>query len=264
MDLKIKDRIALVTGASSGLGLAAAQRLSEEGVKLILSDLDEDELTEGTAGLDGVLARQTADLTSVAGAESLHKLCQQHGGADILVHTAGITGAKGDPAEMKDEEFEECFQTNFMSAVRLARLFVKSMAEKGWGRVVFVTSENAVQPYTDEAVYNASKAALLNYAKCVPLAYGPKGVLINTVAPAFIKTPMTDGMMEKRAEEMGVSVDEAVESFLEEERPYLTLKRRGRPEEVAAVMLLLCSDIASFTNGSAYRVDGGAVAAMNT
>jgi len=129
--------------------------------------------------------------------------------------------------------------------------------------VVFVTSENVAQPYPEESVYNAAKSALLSFAKSVAMQHSGAGLLVNCVAPAFIETPMTDGMMEKRAKEMGCSLEEAVESFLKEERPYLVLGRRGRPEEVAAVIAMLCSDLASFVTGANWRVDGGAVAAIN-
>ena len=264
MDLGIKDRLAVVTGAESGIGLAAAKMLAAEGVRLILSDLDEDDLKKAATGVPNVVDLIAADLTDAKDQARLARAAEEAGGADILVHSAGITGEKGDPLDMTDEDFNECWRTNLLSAVAMCRQLVPGMAERGWGRVVFVTSENAVQPYPDEVVYNCSKAALLSFAKGLSLPYGPKGVRVNTVAPAFIETPMTDGMMEKRAEEQGVSFDEAVESFLEEERPYLTLKRRGKPDEVAAAIALLCSEHASFTNGSAYRVDGGAVAAINT
>ena len=263
MDLGIGGKVAVITGASSGIGRAAAEELLAEGATILMSDLDEDELRQ-TAGEVGRAETCAADLTQPDGVQSLLKAAEGMGGADILVHAAGITGAKGDPLEMTDEDWEKTWQTNFMSAVRMTRAFVPVMVDKGWGRVVCVTSENAVQSYPDEVVYNASKAALLNYLKGLSLPYGPKGVRINSVMPAFIETPMTDGMMEKRAEEEGVSFDEAIQSFLKEERPYLTLGRRGQTKEVAAVIALLCSERASFTNGSAYRVDGGAVVGMNT
>lgn len=264
MDLGISGKTAVITGASSGLGLATAKALMDEDVRLILSDVDRDALADAAQDLGGAPSLVAADLTSEAGILELAQAASEAGGADILVHTAGITGAKGDPLEMRDEDFADAWETNFMSAVRLSRPFVSRMAQTGWGRVVYVVSENAVQPYPDEMVYNASKAALLSWTKGLSLVYGPKGVLVNAVAPAFIETPMTDKMMEARAEEEGVSFDEAVESFLDEERPYLTLARRGKPDEVAAIIALLCSERASFVNGSAYRVDGGAVAAMNT
>lgn len=138
------------------------------------------------------------------------------------------------------------------------------MVEKGWGRVVYVASENAVQSYADEMPYNVAKAALLNFTKGTAQVYAPKGVLINVVSPAFIETDMTDTMLEKRAQERGVEVDEAIESFLDEERPHLVLERRGQPAEVGAVIAFLCSDLASFVVGSNYRVDGGAVLAIDT
>ncbi|AJE49084.1 SDR family NAD(P)-dependent oxidoreductase [Celeribacter indicus] len=264
MDLGLQGKLAVVTGASSGIGRATARALAAEGARLVLSDLGAEALRRGTEDVPNVLERVAADLTREKGAAAIARAARAKGGADILVEAAGITGEKGDPFAMTDAAFRDCFETNFLGPVRLARALVGPMAERGWGRIVFIVSENAVQPYPEEAVYNASKAALLNFTKSAALAYGPKGVLVNAVAPAFIETPMTEGMMRQRAGERGETVEEAVDSFLKEERPYLTLDRRGQPEEVAAVIALLCSERASFVSGASYRVDGGSVAAMNT
>ena len=103
---------------------------------------------------------------------------------------------------------------------------------------------------------------VLAFAKGLSRTYATEGVLVNCVSPAFIHTPMTDAMMDKRSDELGTSFDEAVESFLDEERPFMELKRRGEPEEAAAVVAFLCSDLASFVNGSNYRVDSGSVATI--
>lgn len=131
---------------------------------------------------------------------------------DIVVSATGVTGAKGHPlTEITDEDREEVWQTNFLSAVRILREVVPAMAERGWGRVVIVTSENAVQPYWEEAVYNTAKAALLNFSKGLSRNYAHEGVLVIAVSPAFIETPMSEGMMEKRADEEGVSKEEAIE-----------------------------------------------------
>jgi NAD(P)-dependent dehydrogenase (short-subunit alcohol dehydrogenase family) len=150
-----------------------------------------------------------------------------------------------------------------MAAVRLCRTLIPLMQQSSWGRIVLITSEDAVQPYIDEMPYCAAKAGLLNFAKNLSKAYAKDGILVNSVAPAFIATPMTDAMMEKRADKLDVSVDEAIATFLKEKRPHLELQRRGRAEEVAAVIAFLCSQRSSFVVGSNYRVDGGSVAAMS-
>ncbi len=266
MDLGISGRSAVITGGAGGIGYATARILLEEGVQVLLTDIDEAELkltVELLGGASDHLQSVVADLTDQSGVDTLRDATDWD--LDIVVHTAGITGAKGDPlVDMTDEDWEEAWDIDFMSAVRVARALVPAMVERGWGRAVFVTSENATQPYPEEAVYDAAKAALLTFVKATAQVYAPKGVLINSVAPAFIATDMTDGMMKKRAAKLGVSMDDAIQSFLAEERPYLVLKRRGRPEEVASVIALLCSERASFVVGSNYRVDGGSVMAINT
>lgn len=268
MDLGIDGRLALVTGAAGEIGKQTAIALARDGARLLLTDVDSDDLAEAANEIEtktgAEVWRSIADLTAQADANALATKGAEHGGIDICVHAAGITGAKGDPLELTDEDYEEAWAIDFMSAVRVARAVVPGMVDKRWGRIVYVASENAVQSYDDEMPYNVAKAALVNFTKGTAQVYAPKGVLINVVSPAFIETDMTDGMMEQRADELGVTVGEAIDSFLEEERPHLVLKRRGQPPEVANVIAFLCSESASFVVGSNYRVDGGSVQAMNT
>lgn len=263
MDLAIKGRVALISGASGGIGLATARLLSEEGVHLVLTDMDQDELHKAGADLPGEPLLLAADMTNQKQVDHLvQQAIARFGQVDIVVHTAGVTGAKGDPLELSDDDYLEAWETDFFSAVRVARATLPAMRSRNWGRFVCITSENAVQPYWEEAVYNTAKAALAAFMKNLSYKEAEYGVLCNTVAPAFIETGMTDGMMEKRAEELGVSFEEAVESFLEEERPGIVQKRRGQPQEVAAAIAWLVSDRASFVNGSNLRVDGGSVQAV--
>ncbi|WP_312934312.1 SDR family oxidoreductase [Pseudomonas sp.] len=263
MDLGLKDRVALISGAAGGIGLATARLLAEEGVKLVLTDLDQDKLNSAAKDLAGEPLLVAADMTRQAEVDQLVQKAEAHfGQVDIVIHTAGVTGAKGDPLALSDEDYEEAWSTDFFSAVRVARATVPAMRKRGWGRLVCITSENAVQPYWEEAVYNVAKAALAAFIKNLSYKEAAYGVLCNTVAPAFIETGMTDGMMKKRAEEEGVSFDEAVKSFLKEERPGIVQQRRGQPEEVAAAIALLVSERASFINGSNLRVDGGSVQAV--
>ena len=265
MDLGIEGRGAVVTGAAGAIARETARVLLNDGARVLLTDRDAAELQEAVDALGGEGARVrsvVADLTSQDGADEVGRAAD--GPIDILVHAAGVTGAKGDPLrDITEDDWEHAWQNDFMSGVRVAKTFVPPMLERGWGRVVFVTSENAAQPYSDEVVYNAAKAALLSFTKGMAQVYAPRGVLVNAVAPAFIATDMTDAMMKKRAAEKDMSFEEAIDTFLDEERPHLVLDRRGRPEEVAPIIALLCSERASFVVGSNYRVDGGSVLALD-
>ena len=263
MEFGLNGKTALITGGASGIGRETARFLIEEGADVILVDIDGDKVARTADALGDKARALQADLSETDQVEGLVQTVKERFTLpDIVVCAAGVTGAKGHPLEMTDGDWNEAWNVDFMSVVRTLRGFVPPMEKRGWGRVVIVSSENAVQPYADEVVYNVAKAGLLNFAKALSRVTAANGVLVNTVSPAFIETPMTDGMMDKRAEAEGVSREEAVEGFLEEERPYLELKRRGRPEEVAAAIAFLCSDQASFVVGANYRVDGGSVATM--
>lgn len=259
MDLGIKGRRALVTGASGGMGRETIKRLIEAGAEVLATDLDDDALREEVAPLGAQCL--AADLSSVDGVQTFLDALDDP--FDIWVHAAGVTGAKGDPLQMSEDDWSHALNIDFLSAVRLARQLCPPMIENGWGRVVFVTSENVAQPYPDETVYNAAKSALLSFSKSIAMAHSGSGLLVNCIAPAFIETPMTDGMMKKEAEEKDISVDEAIKQFLNEERPYLVLERRGKAEEVAPVIAFLCSELSSFVTGSNWRIDGGSVGSIN-
>lgn len=265
MDYGLNGKTALITGGASGIGRATAQTLLAEGAEVILVDLEGDAVARAVGELGkGAVALQ-ADLTDPRQVEGLAASVEERFSMpDILVCAAGVTGAKGHPLELKDADWQHAWNNDFMSVVRTMRQFVPPMERKGWGRAIVVTSENAVQPYADEAVYNVAKAGVLNFAKGLSRLCAKNGVLVNAVSPAFIETPMTDSMMDKRADRMGTSREEAIAGFLEKERPYLELDRRGQPQEVAAAIAFLCSEQASFVVGANYRVDGGSVAAIAT
>ena len=266
MDLGIDGKVALVTGGDSGIGWHTARLLLEEGATVIVTDKDADRLREAADRLEADADRLfafPADVTDVESLATLHaRVAESTGEIDILVQSAGITGAQGLFHEIDDAGWVDTIEVDLLGPVRLIREFLPDLRAGGWGRLVLLASEDAVQPYDDELPYCAAKAGILALSKGLSRSYAKEGLLVNAVSPAFIHTPMTDAMMEQRADERGTDRDEAIASFLDEERPHMELGRRGEPEEVAAVVAFLCSDLASFVNGSNYRVDAGSVATI--
>ncbi|MBW4686743.1 MAG: SDR family oxidoreductase [Komarekiella atlantica HA4396-MV6] len=265
MDLGFNGKVAVITGGDSGIGKATAQLLVREGAEVAIIDKTSEALEQAAKEISKfkeVFAVQ-ADLTKLEEVEAAKRqIIERFQTVHILVNAAGITGATADFLELSDEEWYETIEVDLMAAVRICRAFIPLMREVGWGRVVLISSEDAVQPYPEEVPYCACKAAVLNLAKNLSKAYAKDGVLVNTVSPAYIASPMTDAMMKKRSQQLGVNFDEAIASFLDEQRPHIELKRRGKPEEVAAVIAFLCSEQSSFVVGFNYRVDGGSVASL--
>ena len=267
MDLKIKGKTALITGADSGIGMETAKFLAREGVNIILSDRKnntdlknavkqvEKECNHGSKVM-GIAADISKNEEVIAMAEKIDK---EFGGAHIIFHAAGARGAADDFLKLTDDDWMKTIDVDLMGAVRVARAFIPQMQKLKWGRMILVASENAFQPYVEESPYNACKAAIINLSKCLSRSYSKENILFNVISPAFIETPMTDAMMEELAEEKGCTVEEAVQSFVKEHRPHIAMQRRGKTEEVASMVAFLCSEHASYINGSNIRIDGGAV-----
>jgi NAD(P)-dependent dehydrogenase (short-subunit alcohol dehydrogenase family) len=177
MDLGIAGRVAVVTGGDSGMGFKTAEFLLREGAKVILTDKEGDKLQAAAATLAafGAVRAVAADLGNKEGADVLATFANTafDDKPSILVCAAGITGAAGDFLDLSDEDWLEALQVDLMAGVRCARAFIPAMRKAGWGRIVLFSSEDAVQPYTEELPYAAAKAGLLNLAKGLSKAYGP-------------------------------------------------------------------------------------------
>lgn len=266
MDLGLTGRRALVSGANSGIGFHTAQQLLGEGAVVVMTARNRgtlDNAVEDLGGPSDSLYGFPADVTRPEDLDRLRdQVDERFGGIDILVNCAGSSGEHGPFHEVSDAGWVEAIEVDLLGAVRIVRTFIDQLRSDGWGRIVLVASENGMQPYGDELPYSTAKAGILGFAKGLSRSYARDGLLVNCVSPAFIHTPMTNAMMEHRAEQLGVPVPEAIDDFLRTERPFLELGRPGEPGEVAKVITFLCSDAASFVNGSNYRVDAGSVATV--
>lgn len=264
MQLGLDGRVALVSGASKGIGRAIAIALAAEGAHVAVNGRDGGDL-EAVVGeirsAGGTAEAVAADVSDAADCERLVRETRSRlGEIDILVNNAGSTGRVVGFEELTDDEWRDLFELNVMSAVRLSRAVIDGMSQRGWGRVINISSESGLQPDPFMPHYNMTKAALINLTKSLSKAHGSDGVLVNTVSPATIRTPLVEGMFEDAAREQGVSVEEAERRFLSETRPHIVMERAGEPEEAAKAVVFLASEAASFVTGSNYRVDGGSVA----
>jgi 3-oxoacyl-[acyl-carrier protein] reductase len=269
VELGLKNKVAVVTGASKGIGKAVAIGLAEEGCRVVLCARGKEDLEKAagdireTKGVGGVLPI-AADVTKASEVEELiSETVGRFGTVDILGNNAGGIGRRLPFHDLSDEEWFQVLDLNLISAVRLTRAVLPHMREQRWGRIINIASESATQPDTLKPHYNASKAALINLTKSLSKAYGEDGVLVNAVSPATTITPAVEDLITEEAERKGIAVEEGEEAFVRDNKPNIVAGRLGRPEEVAAIVVFLVSERASFVTGANYRVDSGSVASIS-
>jgi len=260
MDLQLNDRLALITGSTGGIGYAIAEGLAREGARVTITGRTQ-------AGVDAALARLAATVPRAA-ATGIAADCATAAGAaavfaavpdvDILVNNLGIYERK--PFfEIPDEDWQRLFEVNVMSGVRFARHYAPAMARRGWGRVLFISSESGLNIPREMIHYGMTKTAQLSISRGLAIELAGTGVTVNTVLPGPTRTENTERMRVERARAAGMSVPELARDFLGGGEA--SQQRRGSEadEEVANLAVYLCGAGASATTGAALRADGGVV-----
>ena len=240
MDLGIEGRLAVVTGASRGIGAATAELLEAEGARVV-------RVSRG----DGI---------DVKAPDAAERIAERAGApVDILVNNAGTSAVKA-LDDVTDDEWYEQWELHVMASMRLMRAFAPGMAERGWGRIVNVSSSAGKRPSSNlSAAYSVAKAAQLSLSRVFADAYGARGVLVNAVAPGPDQHPAVDGRGRARRPDRGGQGLASREEAIEAQGGRAPLGRFAEPEEIAAVIAFLCSERASNVAGAAWSVDGGTV-----
>ena len=242
MDLGISGRTAVITGATRGIGAATADILEAEGVRVL-------RVSRG----EGI------DVTAPDAAEQI--AARAAGPVDILVNNAGTSFARA-LDELTDDDWNGLWELHVMASMRLMRAFAPAMAERGWGRIVNVTSSAGKRPSLTNAAYSVTKAAQSSLSRVFADTYATKGVLVNSVAPGPVSSPLwvdDGGLGDQTAAAQGLaSREEAIEA----QASRVPMRRFAEPEEIANVVAFLCSERASDVTGAAWSVDGGTFASI--
>jgi 3-hydroxybutyrate dehydrogenase len=245
VDLDLTGRSALVTGAASGIGRACAGRLARAGASVTLLDLDGDAAKSVAEAIGGEALQ--ADLSDY---EVLDNLEVE---ADIVVNNAGLQHV-APIEEFPPERFSLIVRIMLEAPFRIIQKVLPGMYEKGWGRVINISSVHGLRASPYKSAYVSAKHGLEGLSKTVALEGGPRGVTSNCVDPAYVKTPLVEKQIADQARIHGISEDEVIEKIMLTEP---AIKRLIEPEEVAEVALFLCSKEASFINGASIVMDGG-------
>lgn len=258
MQINLKNRRAIVTGSTAGIGLAIATGLAETGAHVVVTGRTQARVDEALAAIakhvpDASLSGVAGDLGTREGADHLIK---QVPDADILVNNLGIFEPKAF-FDIPDEDWQRFFEVNVMSGVRLSRHYAQGMAKRGWGRIQFLSSESAVQIPAEMVQYGMTKTAQLAVSRGLAETLAGTGVTVNAVLPGPTRSEGVGDFFGKIAAEKGISQQEVERDFIATHRPSSLIKRLATVEEVANICVYLASEQASATTGAALRVDGG-------
>lgn len=263
MDLRLAGKVALVTGSTAGIGFAIAKSLASEGAHVYVNGRTQQRVDTAIAAIrshaagahvDGI----AADFSSATGADTV---IDRLPAVDVLVNNVGIFEPKPF-AEIPDADWFRFFEINVMSGVRLSRHYLAGMLKKNWGRIIFISSESAVQIPPEMVHYGMTKTAQVAVARGIAESVAGTGVTANSLLPGPTESEGVVAFVEAMATQHKKSRAEFEKEFFEHVRPSSLLKRFATVDEIAALATYVASELSSATNGAALRVDGGVVRAI--
>jgi NAD(P)-dependent dehydrogenase (short-subunit alcohol dehydrogenase family) len=260
MQIDCSGQTAIVTGSTTGIGFAIATALARADATVIINGRGQPSVEAALRTLrqsvPGVQARGV--VADLAGPEGCAALVQAEPHADILINNLGIYGPK-DFFALTDQEWQQYFDTNVMSGVRLSRAYLPGMLERNRGRIIFISSESGLNIPADMLAYGFSKTAQLSIARGLAKLTRGTAVTVNSVLPGPTLSDGVVGMLRDAAKQQGKTIDQMATEFVRTQRSSSLLARAATPEEVANMVLYVASPLSSATNGAALRVDGGVV-----
>ena len=260
MHIDLSNKIAVVSGSTAGIGFAIAQGLAQAGATVVINGRTQAAVDQAVAKIGAAVAGAAlrgiaANLGTAAGCKAFIKAQPQ---ADILVNNVGIFGPQ-DFFDIPDEEWTRFFEVNVMSGVRLSRAYLKGMQQRGWGRVVFVSSESGLNIPAEMIHYGFTKTAYLSISRGLAKRMAGTGVTVNAILPGPTMSDGVSAMLKDAAAQAGQTIEEAGTAFVKAHRSSSIIQRMATAEEVANLAVYVCSPQASATTGAALRVDGGVV-----
>jgi NAD(P)-dependent dehydrogenase (short-subunit alcohol dehydrogenase family) len=249
--MRLKNKVAVITGAGSGIGRATATLFSEEGAKVVVVDIDKErgrETVDMIKGKEGEALFIPTDITDPSQVKSMvRKVVEIYGKIDILVNNAGLY-AQGDVVNTVEEQWDKIMAVNLRAAFLCCKYSIAQMIKGGGGVVINVSSEAGIVAIKNQVAYNASKAGLISLTKSIAVDFASHNIRANCVCPGTTETPLVTSALAKQAD------PEKVRRELEKVRP---ADRLGRPEEIAYGILYLASDESCYATGAVLSIDGG-------
>jgi NAD(P)-dependent dehydrogenase (short-subunit alcohol dehydrogenase family) len=253
MDLQLSDKLAVVSGSTAGIGYAIAEALAKEGAHVVVNGRTQAAVTEAVSKIGHGAVGFAGDLSDAAKAS---ELARKFPNVDILVNNLGIFEPKPFE-EIPDEDWRRFFDVNVLSGVRLARAFLPGMKRRDWGRIIFISSESAIQIPAEMIHYGMTKTAQLAVSRGLAESLAGTRITVNCVLPGPTQSRGVNDFVNQMAKANNTSFEQVQKDFFERVRPTSLLKRFITPEEVGSFVAFVASPLAAATNGAALRVDGG-------